>query len=203
VENPAPTGIRSPDCPARSQSLYGLMYPAHPHDLCKTSKINFEIQYALKILIHLISMQLKKGKVNATTVNKGPQQEWRYSYTLPLTSALDGVGSQCYTPADLPPGKKPGTKCTEGCVGPRGGLDNCGKSRSPTSPRYYYAITKLIYMYVHTCKVFFSTPVCFFHPERYCCHMSFCIHYHLCTGKYMQTHLKLSSQITAKKYAQT
>jgi hypothetical protein len=29
AENLAPTGIRSPDCPARSQSLYRLSYPAH------------------------------------------------------------------------------------------------------------------------------------------------------------------------------
>ena len=29
VENLAPTGIRTPDCPARSQSLYRLSYPAH------------------------------------------------------------------------------------------------------------------------------------------------------------------------------
>ena len=29
AENLAPTGIRSPDRPARSQSLYRLSYPAH------------------------------------------------------------------------------------------------------------------------------------------------------------------------------
>ena len=29
AENFAPTGIRSPDCPARRQSLYRLRYPAH------------------------------------------------------------------------------------------------------------------------------------------------------------------------------
>ena len=29
AENIAPTGIRSPDRPARSQSLYRLRYPAH------------------------------------------------------------------------------------------------------------------------------------------------------------------------------
>jgi hypothetical protein len=29
AENLAPTGIRSPDRPARSQSLYQLRYPAH------------------------------------------------------------------------------------------------------------------------------------------------------------------------------
>ena len=32
VENLAPTGIRSPDCPARSQSLYHLRYPAHSYE---------------------------------------------------------------------------------------------------------------------------------------------------------------------------
>jgi len=31
AENLAPTGIRSPDRPARSQSLYRLRYPAHKH----------------------------------------------------------------------------------------------------------------------------------------------------------------------------
>jgi len=29
AENLAPTGIRSPDRPARRQALYGLRYPAH------------------------------------------------------------------------------------------------------------------------------------------------------------------------------
>jgi hypothetical protein len=31
AENLSPTGIRSPDRPARSQSLYRLSYPAHCH----------------------------------------------------------------------------------------------------------------------------------------------------------------------------
>jgi hypothetical protein len=31
-ENSRPTGIRSPDCPARSQSLYRLSYPAHSNE---------------------------------------------------------------------------------------------------------------------------------------------------------------------------
>ena len=33
AENLAPTGIRSPDRPARSQSLYRLSYPAHTVDV--------------------------------------------------------------------------------------------------------------------------------------------------------------------------
>ena len=32
AENLAPTGIRSPDRPTRSQSLYRLRYPAHKHN---------------------------------------------------------------------------------------------------------------------------------------------------------------------------
>ena len=40
-----------------------------------------------------------------------------------------GVGSQRHTPAALAPGKRPGTDCIGGWVGPRVGLDGCGKSR--------------------------------------------------------------------------
>ena len=36
---------------------------------------------------------------------EGPEWEWRYSPTLSLTSALNGVGSQRQAPADLPPKK--------------------------------------------------------------------------------------------------
>ena len=39
AENLAPTGIRSPDRPARSQSLYRLRYPAHWEKLCNAIKL--------------------------------------------------------------------------------------------------------------------------------------------------------------------
>ena len=42
-----------------------------------------------------------------------------------------GVGGQSHAPAALPPGKTPGTHCIAGWVGPRAGLDGCGKSRPP------------------------------------------------------------------------
>ena len=58
-----------------------------------------------------------------------------YSSTLSLTSALDGVGGQRHAPAALPPGKRPGTHCIGGLVGPRAGLDGCGKSHPPTGIR--------------------------------------------------------------------
>jgi hypothetical protein len=40
-----------------------------------------------------------------------------------------GVGGQLHAPAALPLGKRPGTYCTGGWVGPRAGLDGCWKSR--------------------------------------------------------------------------
>ena len=53
----------------------------------------------------------------------------KYSSILPLTSALDGVGGQRHAPAALPLGKRPGTHCIGGLVGPRAGMGRCGKSR--------------------------------------------------------------------------
>ena len=64
-----------------------------------------------------------------------------YSSTLSLTLALDGVGGQRHASAALPPGNSPGTHCIGDWVGPRAGLDGCGKSRphrysirGPSSP---------------------------------------------------------------------
>ena len=61
--------------------------------------------------------------------------------TLSLTSALDVVGGQRHAPADLYPGKRPGTYCARGWVGLRARLDGCEKSCShlhsilePSSP---------------------------------------------------------------------
>ena len=52
-----------------------------------------------------------------------------------------GVSGQRQTPADLPSGNTPGTHCIGGWVGPRVGLNGCGKSRphwdsipGPSSP---------------------------------------------------------------------
>ena len=75
--------------------------------------------------------RLYKGKGNRhpITGHEGPEEEWRYSSTLSLTSELDGVSGQSHAPAILPPGKRPGTHFTGGWVGPRTGLDGCGKPR--------------------------------------------------------------------------
>ena len=42
-----------------------------------------------------------------------------------------GVGAQRPAPAALPPGKRSGTYCTRGSVGPRVGRKRRGKSRPP------------------------------------------------------------------------
>jgi hypothetical protein len=42
-----------------------------------------------------------------------------------------GVGGQRHAPAALPPGKRAGTHCIGGWVGPRAGLDGCGKISPP------------------------------------------------------------------------
>ena len=70
--------------------------------------------------------------------------EQRYSSILYLISALDGVGGQRHVPVALPPGKRCGTHFIAGWVGPRAGLDECGKSclhrdsiPGPTIPQHY------------------------------------------------------------------
>jgi len=48
-----------------------------------------------------------KGKVRPQTGHEGPEGEYRYSYTLSLTSVLEGVGGQRHAPAALYPMKNP------------------------------------------------------------------------------------------------
>jgi len=42
------------------------------------------------------------------------------------------MGVDNATPRPFYPLERPGTHCTGGCVGPRAGLDRCGKSRPPS-----------------------------------------------------------------------
>jgi hypothetical protein len=46
-----------------------------------------------------------KSKVHPIKGHEGPEEEYKYSSTLSLTLALDGVSGQRYAPAALPPGK--------------------------------------------------------------------------------------------------
>jgi hypothetical protein len=75
----------------------------------------------------------------------------RYRSTLFLTLVLDDEdGSQRHVPVALPPGKRHGTYSTGGWVGPRVGLDGCGKSHAhrnwipaPSNPERVAVLTEL------------------------------------------------------------
>ena len=71
-----------------------------------------------------------KGKLNPITCYERPEGKMRYSSTLSLTSSLDGGGWSTPRSGRCTHGKRPDTHC-KGCwVGPRVGLDGCGKFRS-------------------------------------------------------------------------
>ena len=79
----------------------------------------------------------RKDKVRPITGHEGPEGEQMYSSTLPSTWALDGGGWSTPRPGRI----TSGTHCMGGWVGPRAGLDECGKSRlhrdsipGPSSP---------------------------------------------------------------------
>ena len=91
--------------------------------------------------------KVKKGKVHSCTGTKapyrpyGPQGAQRYSSTPSLPRHQKGVKGR-HAPAALYPRERPGTHCTGGWVGPRAGLDRCGKSHphrdsipGPSSPQ--------------------------------------------------------------------
>jgi hypothetical protein len=105
----------------------------------------------LRCIYHAYSPHTKrvkgKGTVHPRTGHEGPEGEYRYSSTLTLTSALDGVGGQRHAPAALPPGKRAGIHCTGGWVGPQGRYE-WGRIISPPSgfdPRYLPARSESLY----------------------------------------------------------
>ena len=71
-----------------------------------------------------------KGKGHHRTGHEDPEGEQLYSSSLSFKlGARWWVGDQRHAPAALPPGKRPGTCCVGGWMGPRNGLNGCGKSR--------------------------------------------------------------------------
>jgi hypothetical protein len=78
--------------------------------------------------------------------------EWgqRYSSTLSLASALDGVGCQRHVPASLLPEKRTNAHCTGGWEGLRADLDGSGKTRctgirTPGPPNSSESLYRLSY----------------------------------------------------------
>jgi hypothetical protein len=76
-----------------------------------------------------------KRKVHPRTGHEGPEGEQRYSSTLSLTSALCGWVVNA-TPRPLYARERSGIQCIGDWVGPRTGLDGCGKSRPPPPLRF-------------------------------------------------------------------
>ena len=64
---------------------------------------------------------IKSCQVRPWVGHDDPEGEYRYSSTLSLTSALEGVGGERNVPAALPPppGEGPGTRSIAGWVSPR------------------------------------------------------------------------------------
>jgi hypothetical protein len=91
-------------------------------------------------------MVLDKGKAHPVIRHEGTEWEYRYGSTVSVASAIDDGGWLTPNSARCIPGCDPGTYCIGGRVGPRAGLDGCGKFSctgilSPDHPaRSNYAI---------------------------------------------------------------
>jgi hypothetical protein len=81
---------------------------------------------------HIVPMSRYLG---ALTLLDPSGPAWPVMGVLYLYILLDGVGGQRHDPAALPPGKRAGIHCIGGWVGPRAGLNVCGKSRPPNGIR--------------------------------------------------------------------
>ena len=71
-------------------------------------------------------MTLKSSPYNRSRRPKGGVEVQLYSF-FNISATWERVVS--VTPRPLHSRDRPGTRCTEGCVGPRVGLDGCGKTR--------------------------------------------------------------------------
>jgi hypothetical protein len=70
----------------------------------------------------------KESKVHPITFHEGTEGEERYTYSLPLTLALDRDARLMPNASHFTPGNDLVPPCIGGWVGPRPGLDRCGKS---------------------------------------------------------------------------
>ena len=77
------------------------------------------------------SVNKGKGKILPRADHEGSEGEQLYGSTLSSASALVEGRWSTPRPGRFTPGKDPGTHCTGGWVGPRAGLDGCGKILPP------------------------------------------------------------------------
>jgi len=88
-------------------ALFPACLPCAPYRLCNTClPIPGTLQDPLNRIQRVWQYKGEgKGKVHTQTGHEGPHEEWRYSSTVSLTLALDGVGGQRHALVALPPGK--------------------------------------------------------------------------------------------------
>ena len=109
----------------------------------------------------------RKGKGHPRTGHEVPEVEYRYSSTLSLISALDGVVGQRHAPAALPPGKTRYPLYRVPVV-PKCRLDKCEKSRPHRdlipglSSPYRVAVPSELFWPKKT-NYFYAIPVNFIH----------------------------------------
>ena len=104
--------------------------------LCAYPHLHFSWLKFTNWVVILSSLVIVKVKVLRIAGHWGPEGEERYCSTLSWPGHLDGGGGGRTTPQPLYPRERPGTHCIGGWVGPRAGLDGCGKSRPPP-PGFY------------------------------------------------------------------
>ena len=68
AENLAPTGIRYPDRPVRSQSLYRLRYPAH-HDNMTIRHLQSDFEVFLLFVVYLTTLSLSPVCIVGDVIN--------------------------------------------------------------------------------------------------------------------------------------
>ena len=91
------------------------------------NKMYISLQVGKKVKCPLVqALRFCTGR----TPHKGSRGIALHFYTF-MTTALEGVRGQRHAPAALYHREIHGTHCTGGWVGPRAGLDWCGKFRSP------------------------------------------------------------------------
>jgi len=110
--------------------LSGIMVDvqAHVHKALFTQNDSYNNIWSWQTLYRT---QCIEGKAHPITGNESPEGEYRYSYTLSLTSVIGGSGWPMPHPDHYTPVKRSGTHCAGGWVGSRAGLDGCRTSHPP------------------------------------------------------------------------
>ena len=112
-----------------TNGLYLLPFFYLCHDVCSLVHLHDPNEWVLfidssEVTLKFVLLYKGKGKgkakVHPRTGQEGLEVEQRYSSTLSLTSALDGVGGQRHCPAALPPGNTRYPLCRRNLAPPPG-----------------------------------------------------------------------------------